>query len=83
MRVGGSLGTAIATVILQQSLAEHPANPAGASLAFQHTYLWLTGFSVVAIIPAARLWLIERRSGLRQLESAASVEVVEAAAESA
>jgi MFS family permease len=83
MRVGGSLGTAIATVILQQSLAEHPATPAGASLAFQHTYLWLFFFSVFAIIPAIHLWVVERRTGLRQLESARSVEVVEATAESA
>jgi EmrB/QacA subfamily drug resistance transporter len=83
MRVGGSLGTAIATVILQQSLSDHPATPAGASLAFQHTYLWLTIFSVVAIVPAIHLWVTERRTGLRHLESATSVEVVEAAAESA
>jgi EmrB/QacA subfamily drug resistance transporter len=83
MRVGGSLGTAIATVILQQSLSHHPATPAGASIAFQHTYLWLTVFSVVAIVPALHLWATERRTGLRQLESATSVEVVEAAAESA
>ena len=83
MRVGGSLGTALATVILQQSLSEHPATPAGASLAFQHTYLWLTGFSLIAIVPAVRLWVVERRTGLRELESASAVEVVEATAESA
>ena len=83
MRVGGSLGTALATVILQQSLSDHPATPAGASLAFQHTYLWLFVFSVVAIVPAVHLWVVERRTGLRRLESATAVEVVEAAAESA
>lgn len=83
MRVGGSLGTAIATVILQQSLSGHPHTPAGASLAFQHTYVWLTVFSVVAIVPAIHLWVTERRTGLRRLESATSVEVTEAAAESA
>lgn len=67
----------------QQSLSEHPATPAGASLAFQHTYLWLFVFSVVAIVPAIHLWVVERRTGLRRLESATSVEVVEATAESA
>jgi EmrB/QacA subfamily drug resistance transporter len=83
MRIGGSLGTALATVILQQSLSHHPATPAGASLAFQHTYVWLIVFSVVAIVPAVHLWRVERRTGLRRLESASAAEVSEAVAESA
>ena len=40
-RVGGSIGTAVATVILQQSLTRHPATDAGRAAAFQHTYLLL------------------------------------------
>jgi MFS family permease len=83
MRVGGSLGTAVATVILQRALSHYPHTGDGASAAFQHTYWWLTAISVVAIVPAARLWMIERRTGLRRLESASAVEVVEAAVESA
>lgn len=83
MRVGGSLGTALATVILQRSLSHHPAGPAGAALAVQHTYLWLTAFSAVAIVPAVHLWVVERRTGLRRLESPSAPEVVEAAVETA
>ena len=60
-RVGGSLGTAIAIVILQRSLGAHADNPAGASEAFRHTFLWLTILSLVAIVPATWLWMIERR----------------------
>jgi hypothetical protein len=83
MRVGGSLGTAVATVVLQQALSHQSRTPAGASIAFQHTYWWLTAISVVAVAPAIRLWIIERRTGLRRLESASAVEVVEATVESA
>ena len=82
-RVGGSLGTAVATVILQQALSHHAHTPAGASLAFQHTYWWLIAISTVAIFPAIQLWVVERRTGLRRLESATAVEVVEASVESA
>ncbi|HEX4429338.1 MAG TPA: MDR family MFS transporter [Frankiaceae bacterium] len=83
MRVGGSLGTAIATVILQRALSHHGGTPAQSAIAFQETYVWLTAISVVAIVPAARLWIIERRTGLRRLESASALEVVEAKVESA
>ena len=82
-RVGGSFGTAVATVILQQALTHHARTPAGASLAFQHTYWWLIAISVVAIFPAIQLLVVERRTGLRRLESATAVEVVEATVESA
>jgi MFS family permease len=71
-RVGSSLGTAIATVVLQQALTRHAHNPAGAALAFQHTYWWLTAISVVALAPAIWLWLTERRTGLRRLEMASA-----------
>jgi EmrB/QacA subfamily drug resistance transporter len=74
-RVGGSLGTALATVVLQQALTRHAHNPAGAAKAFQYTYWWLTAVSVVALAPAIWLWLIERRTGLRKLETQAPAEL--------
>ena len=76
-RVGGSLGTALATVVLQQSLSHQARTPAGASIAFQHTYWWLIAISAFAIIPATQLLIVERRTGLRRLENARSVEVLE------
>ena len=76
-RVGGSLGTALATVVLQQSLSHQAHTPAGASIAFQHTYWWLIAISAFAVIPATQLLIVERRTGLRRLENAQSVEVLE------
>jgi EmrB/QacA subfamily drug resistance transporter len=80
-RIGGSLGTAIATVILQRGLSSHPPTPSGASLAFQHTYLWLIVISLVALVPALRLWAIERHTELRRREPTAD-DLAEAAVES-
>jgi hypothetical protein len=76
-RVGGSLGTALATVVLQQSLSHQAHTPAGASIAFQHTYWWLIAISAFAIIPATQLLIVERRTGLRRLENARSAQVLE------
>ncbi len=76
-RVGGSLGTAVATVVLQQALSHQAPTPAGASIAFQHTYWWLISISAFAIVPAVQLLIVERRTGLRRLENAGSVEVLE------
>jgi EmrB/QacA subfamily drug resistance transporter len=77
MRLGGSLGTAVATVVLQQALTHQAHTPAGASVAFQHTYWWLIAISCVAVLPAIQLLFVERRTGLRRLENARSVEVIE------
>jgi EmrB/QacA subfamily drug resistance transporter len=60
-RIGGSVGTAVATVILNQALLKHADNPAGAALAFQHTYWWLFVVGAVALGPAIWLLITERR----------------------
>jgi EmrB/QacA subfamily drug resistance transporter len=80
-RVGSSLGTAIAVVVLQQALTQHAPNPAGAALAFQHTYWWLTAISVIALVPSSWLWHIERQQGLRKKEQAMSAVALEASVE--
>jgi len=64
-RVGGSIGTAIATVVLQQALTHHARTPAGAAAAFRHTYWWLFIVGAIALGPALWLLLIERRERLR------------------
>jgi EmrB/QacA subfamily drug resistance transporter len=61
-RVGGSVGTALAIVVLQQSLANHPQTQAGAAAAFQHTYWWLFFVGVLALPSAIWLMITERRS---------------------
>jgi EmrB/QacA subfamily drug resistance transporter len=80
-RVGSSLGTAIAVVVLQQALTQHTGTSHGRALAFQHTYWWLTAISLFALVPSSWLWHIERQEGLRKKEHATSAAVVEASAE--
>ncbi|MFB7619051.1 MFS transporter [Kitasatospora sp. NPDC056181] len=48
-RVGGALGTAVLTLVLQSSLAGHPGHPA---VAFGSTFWWVLGLSALAIAPA-------------------------------
>ncbi|AUY53400.1 MDR family MFS transporter [Streptomyces sp. CB01881] len=48
-RVGGALGTAVLTLVLQRSLAGHPGYPAAA---FGSTFWWVLGLSALAIAPA-------------------------------
>ena len=61
-RVGGSLGTAIIAVVLQGQITglERTASPAAAG-AFAHTYWWVMGVTLVALIPTLLLARIERR----------------------
>ncbi len=61
-RVGGSIGTAVATVILQQALTHHAQTPGGAAAAFRHTYWWLFFVGIFALAPAFWLLLVERRT---------------------
>jgi EmrB/QacA subfamily drug resistance transporter len=51
-RVGGSIGTAALTVVLQHGLTAGAQTPAAAAHAFGHTYLWVLALTAVAAIPA-------------------------------
>jgi len=51
-RVGGSIGTALLTVVLQHGLTAGAHTPAAAAHAFGHTYLWVLALTAVAAIPA-------------------------------
>ena len=51
-RVGGSIGTALLTVVLQHGLTAGAHTPAAAADAFGHTYLWVLALTAVAAIPA-------------------------------
>jgi EmrB/QacA subfamily drug resistance transporter len=59
-RVGGSLGTAIIAVILQHNLSGARSASAAAA-GFGHTYWWVMGATVVALVPTLLLARIERR----------------------
>jgi EmrB/QacA subfamily drug resistance transporter len=62
-RVGGSIGTAILTVVLSSGISGLGApTPAGIAGAFSDTYLWVLGISLVALIPTIVLTVVERRT---------------------
>jgi EmrB/QacA subfamily drug resistance transporter len=60
-RVGGSIGTAILSVVLQSHLSG-AATPGAAAAAFGATYWWVLGVTFVALVPTAVLALVERRA---------------------
>jgi NADH:ubiquinone oxidoreductase subunit 6 (subunit J) len=65
-RIGGSLGTAVIAVILQEKLTRlsaHTAHPSVNAVAasFAQTYWWVIGLTIVSLIPSIVLWRIERR----------------------
>ena len=65
-RVGGSIGTAILTVVLQSGISGLAApSAAGIAGAFGHTYYWVLGISLVALLPTIVLATIERRARRR------------------
>jgi EmrB/QacA subfamily drug resistance transporter len=67
-QVGGSLGTAILAVILQQRLG----TGAGAADAFGDTFTWALAFTAVAFVPAFALAGRQSRPASRAAASAAS-----------
>ena len=59
-RVGGSIGTAIFTVVLQNGITAN--TPEAIAASFAHTYWWVVAVSVVALLPTILLAVIERRN---------------------
>ncbi|HVW48445.1 MAG TPA: DHA2 family efflux MFS transporter permease subunit [Solirubrobacterales bacterium] len=60
-RVGGSMGTAILTVVLQQHLETAGASPSAMAGAFGTTFVWVMGITAAALLPTLLLARIERR----------------------
>lgn len=76
-RVGGSVGTAILSVVLSNHLSAaataaggHPSLDASAG-AFGDTYIWVLGVTAFALLPTMLLALVERSSRLVGREPAA------------
>jgi MFS family permease len=61
MRVGGSIGTALLTVILQHYLTHSGSSLTAAGHAFGATFTWVLAITAVAAIPSAVLFVIDRR----------------------
>jgi EmrB/QacA subfamily drug resistance transporter len=60
-RVGGSLGTAVIAVVLEGHIKQAHTQSALAS-GFGHTYWWVLGVTLVALLPTLLLTRIERRA---------------------
>jgi MFS family permease len=62
-RVGGSIGTAILTVVLQSHITALAApTSAGIAASFATTYWWVLGISLMALAPTVLLAVVERRT---------------------
>ncbi|MFD5466875.1 MDR family MFS transporter [Kitasatospora sp. NPDC127059] len=59
-RVGGSVGTAVFVVVLQQHLAGR-TEPAAQASAFGDTFWWVFGAAVLAVLPTLLMAAVERR----------------------
>jgi EmrB/QacA subfamily drug resistance transporter len=83
-RVGGSLGTAIIAVILQNHLSSVRPGPGAAAAAasgFGHTYWWVMGVTLIALVPTALLARIEHRAKVAAREDARPARDAEPAVE--
>jgi MFS family permease len=61
MRVGGSFGVAIFTVVLQHHLSGAGPSTAAQAAAFAATYWWVLGITVLSLVPTVFLLTLERR----------------------
>jgi EmrB/QacA subfamily drug resistance transporter len=61
-RVGGSIGTAILTVILQSHLTHAGRNLGKQAHAFDVSFGWVLAITVLATLPTLLLWKIERQT---------------------
>jgi hypothetical protein len=59
-RVGGSMGTAILTVILQTHLETAGTSQPAMADAFGTTFIWVMGITAAALLPTLMLARIER-----------------------
>jgi EmrB/QacA subfamily drug resistance transporter len=70
MRVGGSIGTAILTVILQNQLTSAGPQASADAMAngFNVAFAWVMGITLVALLPTILLIVAERRARNEQLD---------------
>jgi len=61
-RVGGTLGTAVIAVLLQNRLHHTGTSASGAAAAFAATYRWVVLITLLALGPAVHLLRVERRA---------------------
>ena len=65
MRVGGSIGTAILTVVLQTHLNSAGRSVSAQASAFGSTFWWVVAFIAVAVLPTTILIAVDRQTAQR------------------
>ncbi|MGW2190659.1 DHA2 family efflux MFS transporter permease subunit [Streptomyces sp. NPDC001719] len=70
-RVGGSIGTALFVVVLQQHLDDAAGRPGDQASGFGTTFIWVLAAALVAILPAVLMTALERRAAASQVAEAA------------
>jgi uncharacterized membrane protein YdfJ with MMPL/SSD domain len=69
MRVGGSIGVAVLTVVLARSLISRPRTGPGIAGAFGTAYWWALAMTAVSVLPGLALLRAERRARARERET--------------
>src|ERR1700761_5168387 len=69
-RVGGSMGTAILTVVLQGHLESAGTSQSAMANAYGTTFIWVMGITAAALLPTLMLARIERRGRRGQADPA-------------
>ncbi|HEY0194718.1 MAG TPA: hypothetical protein VGC42_26580, partial [Kofleriaceae bacterium] len=69
-RVGGSMGTAILTVVLQGHLETAGASQGAMANAYGTTFIWVMGITAAALLPTLMLSRIERRARRGEIDAA-------------
>ena len=62
MRVGGSIGTAILTVVLQSHLTHAGRSVSAQASAFASTFWWVLAFIAIAVLPTTILIAVDRQT---------------------
>ena len=62
MRVGGSIGTAILTVVLQSHLTHAGRSLSAQASAFASTFWWVLAFIAIAVLPTTILIAVDRQT---------------------
>jgi hypothetical protein len=81
MRVGGSISTAILTVVLQANLIRAGSSPSAQADAFCTAFWWVLGFIAVAVVSTIALIAIERRQTFDPTENEGALPAVPLASE--
>ena len=62
MRVGGSLGVAILSVVLDRALVTAGSSTSAQAAAFANSFWWVLGIAVISLVPTSFVLIMERQN---------------------